>query len=127
MGIIVNGHNVNNRRCVDDTALIANGEDTLQKLVDIVIECSNKAGKVINIKKTKAMVLSKQPDRDKKVNIKIEGESLEQVEQLKYLGTQATEVAKSKAELISRTGASNTKFSMMSTILTSKQLSIEHE
>ena len=54
----------------------------------------------------------------------MEGESLEQVQQFKYLGTQVTEDAKSEVELNSRIGTAKTKFSMMSTILTSKQLSI---
>ena len=123
-GIMINGHNVNNLRYVDDTALIASDEEKLQKLVDIVKECSSNAGLEMNAKKTKTMVLSKQPDSDKKVDIKIEGESLEQVKQFKYLGTQVTEDAKSEVELNSRIGAAKTKFSMMSTILTSKQLSI---
>ena len=78
----------------------------------------------MNAKKTKTMIISKQPDSEKKVNIKIEGESLEQVQQFKYLGTQVTEDAKSEVELNSRIGAAKTKFSIMSTILTSKQLSI---
>ena len=78
----------------------------------------------MNAKKTKTMIISKQPDSDKKVNIRIEGESLEQVQQFKYLGTQVTEDAKSEVELNSKIGAAKTKFSTMSTILTSKQLSI---
>ena len=83
-GIMINGHNVNNLRYVDDTALIASDEEKLQKLVDIVKECSSNAGLEMNAKKTKTMVLSKQPDSDKKVDIKIEGESLEQVKQFKF-------------------------------------------
>ena len=63
-------------------------------------------------------------DSDKKIDIKIEGESLEQVKQFKHLGTQVTEDANSEVELNSRIGAAKTKFSMMSTILTSKELSI---
>ena len=123
-GIMINGHNVNNLRYVDDTALIASDKEKLQKLVDIVKECSSNAGLEMNAKKTKTMVLSKQPDSDKKFDIKIEGESLEQIKQFEYLGTQVTEDAKSEVDLNSRIGAAKTKFSMMSTILTSKQLSI---
>ena len=53
----------------------------------------------MNAKKTKTMIISKQPDSDKKVKIRIEGESLEQVQQFKYLGTQVTEDAKNEVEL----------------------------
>ena len=121
---MINGHNVNNLRYVDDTALIASDEEKLQKLVDIVKECSSNAGLDMNAKKTKTMIISKTPDSEKKVNITIEGESLEQVQKFKYLGTQVTEDARSTTELNCRIGAAKTKFSMMSTILTSKQLSI---
>ena len=111
---------------VDDTTLIASEEEKLQKLVDIVKECSSNAGLDMNAKKTKTMIISKTPDSEKKVNITIEGESLEQVQKFKYLGTQVTEDARSTTELNCRIGAAKTKFSIMSTILTSKQLSIAY-
>ena len=78
----------------------------------------------MNAKKTKTMVISKQPENGKTIDIKIDGESLEQVEQFKYLGTQVTEDAKTEKELNCRIGAAKTKFSLLTSILTSKQLSI---
>ena len=123
-GITINGHNINNLRYVDDTALIASDEEKLQRLVDIVKECSSKAGLDMNAKKTKTMIISKKPENEKKVNILIDGEPLEQVQKFKYLGTQVTEDGRSETELNSRIGAAKTKFSMMSTILTSRHLSI---
>ena len=51
----------------------------------------------MNAKKTKTMIISKQPDREKKVNIKIDGDSLEQVQQFKYLGTQVTSSSSSSS------------------------------
>ena len=123
-GITINGHNINNLRYVDDTALIASDEEKLQRLVDIVKECSSKAGLDMNAKKTKTMIISKKPENEKKVNILIDGEPLEQVQKFKYLGTQVTEDGRSETELNSRIGAAKTKFSIMSTILTSRHLSI---
>ena len=123
-GISINGININNLRYVDDTALIASDEEKLQKLVDVVKECSSQAGLDMNSKKTKTMVISKHPERNKQIDIKIDGESLEQVSQFKYLGTQVSDDARSETELNCRIATAKTKFSMLSTILTSKQLSI---
>ena len=44
----------------------------------------------MNVKKTKAMINSKEP-KGKKVEIKVNGETLEQVDSFKYLGTQITD------------------------------------
>ena len=123
-GISINGININNLRYVDDTALIAEDEAKLQRLVDVVKECSSEAGLDMNAKKTKTMVISKHPERDKRIEIKIDGETLEQVDQFKYLGTLVTNDARTEKELNCRIGAAKTKFSLLSNILTSKQLSI---
>ena len=47
----------------------------------------------MNAKNTKNMIITEQPISDK-----IEGESLEQVQKFKYLGTQVTEGAKSEVK-----------------------------
>ena len=78
----------------------------------------------MNAKKTKTMVISKHPELEKKIDIKIDGESLEQVDQFKYLGTQVTDDAKTEKELNCRIGAAKNKFSLLTSIFTSKQLSI---
>ena len=96
----------------------------LQKLVDVVKECSSEAGLDMNAKKTKTMVISKYPELEKRIDIKIDGESLEQVDQFKYLGTQVTDDAKTEKELNCRIGAAKNKFSLLTSIFTSKQLSI---
>ena len=56
------------------------------------------------------MIISKTPDSEKKLNITIDGESLEQVQKFKYLGTQVTEDARSATELNCRIGATKMKF-----------------
>ena len=109
---------------MDDTALIASDEEKLQQLVDVVKECSSEAGLDMNAKKTKTMVISKHPELEKRIDIKIDGESLEQVDQFKYLGTQVTDDAKTEKELNCRIGAAKNKFSLLTSIFTSKQLSI---
>ena len=121
-GISLNGININNLRYVDDTALIANDEKKLQKLVDVVKECSCEAGLDMNAKKTKTMVISKHLELEKRIDIRIDGESLEQVEHFKYLGTQVTDDARTEKELDCRIGAAKSKFSLLNTIFTSNQI-----
>ena len=57
-GITIHGVNVNNLRYADDTALIADDKDNLQKIVNKVKEVSSKAGLELNVKKTKTMLTS---------------------------------------------------------------------
>ncbi|GFO06202.1 retrovirus-related pol polyprotein from type-1 retrotransposable element r2 [Plakobranchus ocellatus] len=57
-GIKVGGLNINNLRYADDTVLIAENKEDLQKLLDIVEEESRKKGLELNSKKTEVMVIS---------------------------------------------------------------------
>ena len=43
----------------DDTVLIADSEENLQRLLDITIEKSEEMGLTLNVKKTECMVISK--------------------------------------------------------------------
>ena len=71
-GINIHGQNINNLRYADDTALMANKPENLQKVVTKVKEVSSKGGLDMNVKKTKTMVNSKEPE-GKKVDIKVNG------------------------------------------------------
>ena len=54
-----NGENLNNLRYADDTSLLAGSEEDLQRLLNIVVEESDKLGLSLNVKKTECMVVSK--------------------------------------------------------------------
>ncbi|GFO01374.1 retrovirus-related pol polyprotein from type-1 retrotransposable element r2 [Plakobranchus ocellatus] len=54
-GIKVGGQNINNLRYADDTMLIAENKEDLQKLINIVEEESRKKGLELNSKKTEVM------------------------------------------------------------------------
>ncbi|GFO45488.1 retrovirus-related pol polyprotein from type-1 retrotransposable element r2 [Plakobranchus ocellatus] len=54
-GIKVGGQNINNLRYADDTVLIAENKEDLQKLLNIVEEESRKKGLELNSKKTEVM------------------------------------------------------------------------
>ena len=84
-GVNIGGKNITNLRYADDTALIAESAQGLQLIVDVVKSESLKRGLKMNIKKTKTMVVSRD-QVNPKVDIKVDGTTLEQVETFKYLG-----------------------------------------
>ena len=111
-GINIHGQNINNLRYADETALMANKPENLQKVVTKVKEVSSKGGLDMNVKKTKTMINSKEP-KGKKVEIKVNGETLEQVDTFKYLGTQITDDLKTDKELETRENLARSKFCSM--------------
>ena len=88
-GVSIDGKNITNLRYADDTALIAGSAQGLQLIVDVVKSESLKRGLKMNIKKTKTMVISRDPENPK-VDIKVDGTTLEQVETFEYLGRTLT-------------------------------------
>ena len=54
-GIKTAGKNINNLRCADDTALMAESDEELKSLLMKVKEKSEKAGLKLNIQKTEIM------------------------------------------------------------------------
>src|SRR6218665_615976 len=87
-GAKVGGQTVNNLRFVDDIDLVAEDDGQLQELTDEVRSSSQRFGLKINVEKTKTMTIGKQR---KTVELKIKGESLEQVTEFIYLGGVITE------------------------------------
>src|SRR6218665_1377673 len=81
-GARVGGQTVNNLKFVDDIDLVAEDDGQLQELMDEVCSSSQRFGLKINVEKTKTMTIGKQ---QKTVEIKIEGETLEQVTEFIYL------------------------------------------
>ena len=61
-GVNVGGKHYNNLRYADDTALLAGNENELSELTSKINEVENQFQMKINIKKTKAMVVSKKPN-----------------------------------------------------------------
>jgi len=58
-GIKVNGECLNSIRYADDTVIFTNDIGGLQYLMDRVVEVSERYGLILNIKKTKFMIISK--------------------------------------------------------------------
>ena len=110
-------------RYADDTALIADNKDNLQKIVNKVKEVSSRGGLEMNVKKTKTMVTSRKPE-NKTIEIKVDNEILQQVHKFIYLGTEISTEAKSEIEIERRTNIAKEKFSKIAHLLTSKKLKI---
>ena len=49
-GVKTNGENINNIRYADDTVLIADSEENIQRLLDVTIEKSEEMGLTLNVK-----------------------------------------------------------------------------
>ena len=58
-GIQIGGQNVTNLRCADDTVLLAESQEDLQRLLDVLVAESERKELSINFcKKTESMVIS---------------------------------------------------------------------
>ena len=85
----VGGEVISMIRYADDKAVVASSEKNLQRLMDNVSRVTQEYGMKMNVKKTKAMCISRQGKT--KVKIYIDGQILEQVQQFRYLGSLITE------------------------------------
>ncbi len=78
----------------------------------------------INIKKTKAMVVSKKPNSPK-INIAIDGEQIEQVAPYMYLGSLITEDGRSEKEIKRRIMIARTTFTNMRPLLSCRCINLK--
>ena len=124
-GIKLLGEYVNNLRYADDTVLLAESEEELQELVNAVNEGSRKFGLEMNTKKTKTMIIRRDVKDGSRVDIKVDGVSLEQVESYQYLGQLMTEDGRCEVEIKRRIGIAKTNFLKMKNVLTTKNLSMK--
>ena len=83
-GIKIAGRNINNLRYADDTTLMAESEEELKSLLMTVKEESEKLGLKLNIQKTKIMASGPI------TSWQIDGETVETVDDLIFLGSKIT-------------------------------------
>ena len=120
----INGHNINNLRYADYTILIAEDEASLQDLVTAVKGESKKCGLLINIKKTKVMLLTKDT-KEKKVSIHIDYKEVEQVQSFTYPGQLITDDSKSEGEIRRRIVLARKVLSKRYKLLTNENISLK--
>ena len=121
-GLNINGRNINNLRYVDDTTLLANNQEDLQRIVNTVKTESEIKGLNMNVDKTKTMVISKKEGQ--KAKIIVDGKELEQVKSYKYLGQTVTDEAKNDKEISIRIAQAKSTFISMSDVLTSRDMTL---
>ena len=84
VGIKIAGRNINNLRYTDDTTLMAESEEELKSLLLKVKEESEKVGLKLNVQKTKIMASSPI------TSLQINGETMETVTDIVFLGSKIT-------------------------------------
>src|SRR5215469_15418104 len=80
----LNGYNINNIRYADVTVLVADSEEKLQGLLNVLNDVSERKGLKINKSKTEVMVISRAV-RNPTVNIRMEDNLVKQVGRFNYL------------------------------------------
>ena len=121
-GIKIGGRTINNLRYADDTVLIAERQEDLQNLLDIVAVESKNLGPELNSKKTEVMVISRKTNPECKVSTN--GTILKQQEKFKYLGTLITPDGRNHVEINTRIAQAKVNFMKMKTLLTNTKVSI---
>ena len=123
-GIRLNGYNINNIRFADDTVLVTDSEQKLQGLLKVLNEVSERKGLKINKSKTEVMVISR-AIKNPRVNIRIEGNLVNQIGRYNYLGSIINEDESCEDEIRKRINKANCAFNKMKNMLTNSKVSIE--
>ena len=88
---------INQLLYADDTVLIADSRDSLQRMVNVFGEVCWRRKLKVNVAKSKVMVVSK--NGGQVVDVQLNGERMEQVECFRYLGTDIHENGKLNEEI----------------------------
>lgn len=120
-GIKINGTFINNLRYADDTVVIASGLPELQLLMDRIVQHSGRYGLSMNTSKTKLMIFSK---TQIKADLRVCGESIEQVPSLRYLGTLVNQQSDAKIEIKARIEQARKTLINLKTLLANRNLDL---
>jgi len=86
-GVSLHGHLIDNLRFADDVNLLQEDRDALQEQLSVLEGAGEKAGLLINQKKTKSLVFG---GKDMANKLKLKGQEVENVEEFEYLGSMLT-------------------------------------
>src|SRR6476619_67685 len=101
-GIRVGGELIKDVKYADDQGMVANTEAGLQCLMNSLNTTAKHYDMKINIKKTKAKVVSR--NGGERVNMTVEGQSVEQVSKFRYLGSLISEDGRCLDDVKTRIG-----------------------
>lgn len=124
-GIKINGVLINNLKYADDTVLIADSDQGLQKLITKINEVSKRYCLNINPEKTKCMIFNKESVNTKTSVITCDNKELKQVSEVKYLGKMFTYNNNQDIEIKKRIAMAKLNFNKMSKYLTNRKLNIK--
>ena len=122
-GIKVEDKNINNIRYADDTVLIAETNEALQSLINIVVRESERMGLSLNVKKTECMVISKK-HINPECSVNIRGDLIKQVQKFKYLGYIITSDGRCSTEIKRRIAIAKDSFTKMKSIFRNHDISM---
>ncbi|VEN53317.1 unnamed protein product, partial [Callosobruchus maculatus] len=122
-GIKINGVNISNIRYADDTAIIADSDIGLQRLINKVNEACREYGMDMNIKKTKVMTITR--SQNVPLPIFVNGEMLSRVDRFRYLGAWINTTLDQDLEIKSRIEQARSNFMKLRNILCDQNLNID--
>ena len=114
-GVQIGDMNINNLRYADDTTLIADSNEKLQKILDRVVLESEKMGLAINCNKTYSLTVSRRKCLDCKLNVK--DKEIKQVDSFTYLGSIITFDGRSETDIKCGIGMAKSAFTGMRNVL----------
>ena len=92
-------------------------------MIERLVEASEGKGLKLNATKTKVMVISK-ANENIRVNIRLNGEELEQVERFKYLGSYITRDGRCEEEIRMRINMAKDAFQKIKSLVTNRAISL---
>jgi hypothetical protein len=122
-GIKIGGNNISNLRYADDTALMESSRDGIDSLTNAVNDAGKKLNLSLNVKKTKLLSAGRTPTSHS-ANIKIDGQTVEEVDRFKYLGSVKTQNASCTSDIKIRIAMAKKRMLDLAAIWNDKNLTI---
>ena len=120
-GVRVGGELLKDVKFADDQAMVAQSENDLQKLMDVLSKTGKRYDMKINVMKTKVMRVCRNGSDQEGGNvlkIMIDGEVIEQVKHFRYLGSLISEDGTCEAEIQGRIAMAKDAFNRRRELLT---------
>jgi Reverse transcriptase (RNA-dependent DNA polymerase) len=122
-GVSINGEIINNMRYADDTVLLADSAEGLQRLIDRVVSACDNFGMKLNCKKTQILVISK--NNIPRIPFYANNTALRHAERISYLGCDLNSNWDHSQEVRTRIEKARSTFSSMRKILCNMNLNIQ--
>ena len=119
-GFRIGGMTINNLRYADDIVLIAETAEKLQELVDRLIQVGTNYNLLLHAAKTKIMT-----NTTERMNIKVNGTALEQVEVFQYLGANITCEGECRSDIRKRLAIATDVLAKLKPVLKNRGIAIK--